>query len=481
MKSYRFLASRFSAQAASCGIVLAVAIALDSAVAPVRAAGELTLQVVDAESGETIPCRMHITNEEGKPQKVGRFPNWRGHFVFPGKVRLKLDRGTYYYIIERGPEYNVASGHFIIETTSKNTTNQVELKRAANLAEENWWSGDLHVHRPLKDIELLMKAEDLHVAPVITWSNARNEWAKRPLPTEPVTAFDGNRYYDALAGEDERAGGTLLFFRLDKPLELAGARGEYPSPAKFIAEARQQPRAWIDAAKPFDWDLPLWLAGGLVDSIGLCNDHLCRDEVHDDEAGGKPRNAKRFPPPMGNALWSQQIYHHVLNSGFRIPPSAGSASGERSNPLGYNRIYVWVDRQEFSYDKWWEGFKEGRVVVTNGPLIRPLANGRRPGHVFTARARETVTLDVRMSITVIDPVSHLEIIQNGLVAQRVPFDQWLKRGLPLLHFDESGWFLVRAVTDREDTYRFASSAPWYVVIGDTPNRIEKQSVKFFLD
>jgi hypothetical protein len=457
------------------------AVVLAGAASRLRAAGELTLQVVDDESGEPIACRMHIIDEDGNPQKVGRFPNWRGHFVFPGKVRLKLDRGTYHYIIERGPEYHDVTGHFIIETTSKDT-HQVKLQRAANLAEEGWWSGDLHVHRPLKDIELLMKAEDLHVAPVITWANAKNEWAKRPLPTEPVKMFDVNRFYDALAGEDERDAGTLLFFRLNKPLELAGARREYPSPTRFIAEARQQPRAWIDAAKPFDWDLPLWLAKGQVDSIGLVNDHLCRDEVLDDETDGKPRNARLLPPPTGNALWSQQIYHHVLNAGFRIPPSAGSASGVRSNPLGYNRIYVWVDRQEFSYEKWWDGFKEGRVVVTNGPLIRPLANGRKPGHVFTARAGETVTLEVVMTITVRDPVSHLEIIQNGLVAQKVPFDEWVKTGrFPPLQFDDSGWFLVRAVTDREDTYRFASSGPWYVEIGDAPRRMEKASVKFFLD
>ena len=32
------------------------------------------------------------------------------------------------------------------------------------------------MHRPLADVELLMRAEDLHVAVVITWWNDRNLW-----------------------------------------------------------------------------------------------------------------------------------------------------------------------------------------------------------------------------------------------------------------------------------------------------------------
>ena len=54
----------------------------------------------------------------------------------------------------------------------------------------------------------------------------------------------------------------------------------------------------------------------------------------------------------------------MLNSGLRIPPSAGSASGVLPNPVGYNRLYVWVDKKDFSYEAWWEAFKMGRVDLT---------------------------------------------------------------------------------------------------------------------
>ncbi|TVS14213.1 MAG: hypothetical protein EA424_20270 [Planctomycetaceae bacterium] len=47
-------------------------------------------------------------------------------------------------------------------------------------------------------------------------------------------------------------------------------------------------------------------------------------------------------------------------------------------------------------------------------------------------------------------------------------------------FDASGWMLVRAVTDHPRTYRFASTGPYYVEIGDQP-RISRRAAEFFAD
>lgn len=73
-------------------------------------------------------------------------------------------------------------------------------------------------------------------------------------------------------------------------------------------------------------------------------------------------------------LWTHTVYYHVLNCGLRIPPTASSASGVARNPLGYNRVYVFVENN-FSYEAWWDGLRAGRVMVTNGPLIQPFVAG----------------------------------------------------------------------------------------------------------
>jgi hypothetical protein len=53
--------------------------------------------------------------------------------------------------------------------------------------------------------------------------------------------------------------------------------------------------------------------------------------------------------------------------------------------------------------------------------------------------------------------------------------------LGTVSFKESGWFLVRGITDNPKTFRFASTAPYYVQIGKVPNRISRKSAQFFLD
>ncbi len=57
-----------------------------------------------------------------------------------------------------------------------------------------------------------------------------------------------------------------------------------------------------------------------------------------------------------------------MNLGFRLPPSAGSASGVLPNPVGYNRIYVQLD-QPFSVDNWYAAYRDGDSFVTNGPML----------------------------------------------------------------------------------------------------------------
>src|SRR5687767_1515017 len=80
--------------------------------------GKFEIQVVDAATGEVIPCRMHLKSPNGKPRKVPRQPFWKDHFAFPGTLELELPRGTYTFELERGPEYSMLSGHFTIERDS---------------------------------------------------------------------------------------------------------------------------------------------------------------------------------------------------------------------------------------------------------------------------------------------------------------------------------------------------------------------------
>jgi hypothetical protein len=177
---------------------------------------------------------------------------------------------------------------------------------------------------------------------------------------------------------------------------------------------------------------------------------------------------------------AQRVYFHALNCGFQLAPSAGSASGAVGNPVGYHRMYVWADKGDFDLSHWWDGVAVGRVTVTNGPLIRPLANGRMPGYLFNLVSGQA-SIDVAMNMTTRDPLSYLEIIKNGELATSVRLEEWAKTGhFPPVRFDAGGWCLVRVVTNVQETYRAALSAPWFVE-GENGPRISRKSARFFLD
>ena len=442
--------------------------------------GQLELRVTDGEGGPAVPCRVHLKNVAGKPFKPKKAIYWNDHFVLPGTMTMVLPLGVYQFEIERGPEYPVYTGHFQINNFADDNKTLV-IKRHVDMAANGWWSGDLEVHRSPKDIELLMAAEDLHMAQVITWWNAKSDWGDKPWPKELLHCADGNRCYSLLAGGHARAGGTFLFFNQPAPLLLHDTDPEYPSPLEFIRQARRAPDAWIDLTRPYWWDLPTLVALQQIDSIQIANGQMARDRTAAAEPEGKPRDVHRYPDPGGVGPWSQDIYFHLLNCGLRIPPSAGSASGLSPNPVGYNRMYVHIDGSTFSAEKWWQGFRAGQVTVTNGPLLQPSVQGHPPGYILQAEEGQSLEVEIDLTFSLREPVTYLEIIKDGHVEHSVRFEEYSTSGkLPKLTFKQSGWFLVRAVTDQRKTYRFAMTAPYYVQIGYKP-RISKQSAQFFLD
>jgi hypothetical protein len=468
-------------------LIVALVILLIGASWSVAEEGRLEVRVVNKETGQPVAARMHLKDQRGKAVKPPKVPYWNDHFVFDSVIALELPLGTYTFELECGPEYKLSSGYFTLERNA-NDTKTIEVQRFVDMKKEGWWSGELHIHRPPDEIELHLRAEDLHIGPVMTWWNNRNQWQGKALPKNPLVQFNGDRFYQLMAGEDEREGGALLYFNLAQPLPIAGSQREYPSPVKFLDQARQSDGVHVDVEKPFWWDMPVWVATGKIDSMGLANNHQHRDGMMDREAWGKPRDTGRFPSPHGNGLWTQHIYYQLLNCGLRIPPSAGSASGVLPNPVGYNRVYVHCG-QELTWDDWWENLRRGQVVVTNGPMLRPRVSGpgapregALPGHVFRGDKGKELELNIALNLSTRDPIDYLEVVKDGKTVHEVRLDQWAKSGgkLPPVKFDTSGWFLVRAVTNNPKTYRFASTGPYYVEIDYKP-RVSKKSAQFFVD
>lgn len=327
-----------------------------------------------------------------------------------------------------------------------------------------------------------MKAGDLHVAPVITAWNEHYPYKNADTIYDfRVRRFDHDRFYTITGSEDERNGGAILVLNAARPTDFSGnTHPEFPPLAKMVEKADTDFKGnyWLDIEKPFWWDMPILLATGRVNSIGIAHNHMNQAGVFDNEAWGKPRDKNKYPPPMGNGYWTQEIYYRILNSGIRMPPSAGSASGVLLNPVGYNRVYAYIENG-LTYNKWFDAVKGGKCFISNGPLLLCKANGEFSGHVFISDKKLEITIAAEIYSR--DTVGVVEIIKNGKVLKFIAATKFKNKFSAGIVFEQSGWFLIRVICKTTGNFRFASTAPFYVEIGKNKRHISRSAARFFLD
>jgi hypothetical protein len=447
-----------------------------------RGDGQLTLEVIDADSGQALAARVHLKNARGRPVSL-RLPGtaeFGGHFYIDGRATLPLRVGQYTFELDAGPEYRTQSGHFEIERHADDSQ-RIEMKRFATLSEEGWYGGDLDVLRRQADLPLIMRAEGLMFVPVQKSTVDRPaQRVTRARADVPTAVEPGERFSNPQSEMLSAPGGEVLLFDPKPPFADIAENRDMSSLLDGIRKVRRHGARTI-ARTPYAWDVPVWLASDELDAIQLIHHHALLDDVDDHENDGRPRDKRFFPGSRGNGRWSEAAYYHALNCGFRVPPVAGSGSGRNTNPVGTNRVYAFCG-EEFSEEKWWQALEAGRVVVTNGPLLRPQVEGHPPGYVFHLDAGSSLNLEIGLHLATRATVEYLQIVKNGEVAAEVRLADWVKKKgrLPPVGFDASGWFLVRAIAANQRNYQFASSGPYYVEQDGRPH-ISRRSVQFFLD
>jgi hypothetical protein len=228
-----------------------------------------------------------------------------------------------------------------------------------------------------------------------------------------------------------------------------------------------------------------------VDLFELSNNHLWRTEfgytgygdaapaymqVERDEKGWTER---------GWVDYGFLNYYALLNCGFRLRPTAGTASGVHPVPLGFGRVYVHLD-EPFSYDAWMRGLNEGRSFVTTGPMLLVQVNEKDPGHVFKpgGSAAYRVTGRVRSAV----PLQSVEIAVNGELTRtlkaanrEIPGGGYESSIDEELTIDQSSWLAVRCFEDRADKrVRFAHTAPFHIEVPGKPLRPRKVEIEFLI-
>jgi hypothetical protein len=448
-----------------------------------QSTGCLHVESRDPQTSALVPARFYLTDSAGAaqtPPGVIAYDKRDEHHFVAEAFEVELPPGRYRLLVERGPEFAPLTMNVDLADGVRHRES-VGVRRWVDMNERGWFSGDLHNHRKVEEMPMLLLADDLNVAPTITdWI-----WEDRPIATtrpvpEPLRAVDERHVYSVLDKEVERledGPGAVALLALRSPIPFTGYR-LYPPDDVYCRLARKQ-GGYIDAEKIVWRDGAALAALGLIDFVGIVHNHFNRQDVEleTDRWGMIPKFKPEFYTVAGMPLWSMEVYYHLLNCGFRLPVSAGSASGVKASPLGYNRVYVKMSGP-FSYRNWFASLKAGRSFATNGPMLLLTADGQDPG----AELHVTRTRPVRIRAEVLSsrPLARLEIISSGQVVRSIASPDSAGRWIIEMDqaFVRNGWLAARAFEPAGKTIRFAHTSPIYVDVGipGTPS----DDVKFFL-
>lgn len=382
---------------------------------------------------------------------VGRWPEippyYQGHFVSTGEAVLDVPPGAYVVVVEKGLEFQRLE--IPLEIDADRAVRAVP-ERWAHQAANGWYSADFHVHRPVTDAAPLLLAEDLNLGVFFTQWNEHDEWPDGPS----VVSVDATHSATVTNAEDERGGGAWMFHRLRQPLPLGKQDWWHPQGRVFVDAARAQ-GAWFDCEKPIWWEVPVMAALAPFDSVGVLHNHYNQYGMNAHEAWGRPRDESAHPGDAGFSDYSLGLYYRLLNTGRRLPVTAGSASGVLPAPPGYNRVYVHTPAG-FSVDGFYAGLRAGRSFATNGPLLSITVDGSSPGDsldVVPGRPAAAV-----VTATAQEPIDRVEIVANGeIIAQESG-----GRLEAEISLDEFSWVAARCYLPPGNTVRLAHSSPVYI-------------------
>ncbi|MCI0538088.1 MAG: CehA/McbA family metallohydrolase [Verrucomicrobiales bacterium] len=472
---------------------------------------------MDDLTGEPLPCRVYLQDKAGAslmvtPGEPGAtaLPYREQWVPMPGvteqhttvsahSFRAELKPGDYTIEIERGKEYLPLQESFTMREQPCQRT--FRLKRWINLASLGWYSGETHVHRRIVELTNVMQAEDLNIAfPVTFWtvrSDRPPDLAPSPLRSQGPSPF-GSREDRGAAPIWIEKNRVILPRNTEYEVFSVGAKRhtlgamfllnhrtvftQTAPPVAAVAAQAHAEGALVDLDKhSWPWSMML-VPVAKVDLFELSNNSVWRTRFGFNALpAGLPAwmNLEKDSPntltEWGWLKYGFEAYYALLNCGFRISPSAGTASGVHPVPLGYSRVYVHLG-DEFTPERWIAGLKASRSFVTTGPMLFAKVNGKLPGEAFESQNEEPQTIQLEIETASEKPLSEIEIVINGRVNERVvpsatrsdagAWQSHLQRRVKII---DSSWLAVRCVEPQPDgRKRFAHTGPWHVTLAGRP-------------
>jgi hypothetical protein len=476
------------------------------------------VEVVDAATDQPIPCRVSIRGADGtwyfpetlspqgsavpyRKKAIGRPDIVEMHTTLSAHpFVVRLPQGRYTLTAERGKEYHIE--RVALAVGDKPFAVVLRLRRWIDMAARGWYSGDTHTHRTLAELPNIMLAEDLNVAfPLIDWVReafvppiVRREASFQDPGAGAIRIDPGhvivprNTEYEIFSANGKtHALGAFFVINHKTPLDVG------VPPVVPVAARAHREGALIELDK-HNWPWSMALVPVMpVDLFELANNHIWETGFAFRTFGEAPADAMEIERDAGGFTergWVDfgfKNYYALLNCGFRLRPTAGTASGVHPVPLGFGRVYVALDAG-LDADAWLDGLKAGRSFVTTGPMLFVTLDGHAPGHRFVQA--DTAPRDYHLAGTVESaaPLDRIEVVVNGAVARTIrPINRPTERGASenrveaAVAIDGTSWVAVRCYETIEDgRERFAHGAPFHIDVAGKPLRPRKFEVDYLI-
>ena len=446
-------------------------------------AARFRIQVRNAQ-GDFIPARVYVTGSEGLARgPSGAFlrSSWVGghhYFHTQGSSRLILPAGLTELLVVHGFEHQAEARSIQLTAGSENLA-EFRLRPLFDAQARGWYSGDIHIHPNLihktldqvvnpEDIRLQTHAEDLNVANLLVCNSLgdivydRKHFTGSPHPlSTPKHILYWNEevrthLYGHMAALNLKQFIEPQFNGFDNSIHPF----DYPSNAIQARKAKDKGSS-LFYVHPYWGSREKGLKSGSAKALPI------------DAALGATDGMEILG--YANTEGSTKLYYHLLNSGFRLAPAAGTDTFNnirRHKVVGGDRVYVYAPGP-LDYEAWVAGLKAGRSFVTNGPLLFFRVNGQMPGSELNFSAPEAVEVSVEAYSQV--PMDRLEIILNGKPVYSAPLEgnQNQLRYKGQVFLEGTSWVAARITGGAHklvvnNPTLFAHSAPVYCDIEKKP-------------
>jgi hypothetical protein len=350
-----------------------------------------------------------------------------------------------------------------------------------------WYSGDMYVHRICSE-----------QAGTVSGNNFAEMMVKNNLDVLVMLADMGNRELkentkdlSSINGTDakESVPGRIIHWDAEwryKPdgvsltdqligghLALMGLKGAPPAGDKL-------PHKILEWAKGQNAVTGFVYMKYFNDSVGN-NSNFCFPLDYSVEAA-----LGRIDFVAENSLQNDAVmrsYYKLLNCGFRIGLAAGTDFSCNEGSPGDILTYVQVKDKPLTYEKWVEGIKKGRTVISlNGhnEFLDIKANGSNtPGDEIKIKGQGDINVMVRWTAAK-EFTGRIELLCNGKVVATQAGTARPGSSVVLSatqKFIRSGWLAARRMDEKGHV---SHTAPIYVTVDDQPIRASVGDAKYFI-